>query len=164
MEFKASMSNTVKAMTTLMLIIIVVALIPTVLFLNGYPTLKLGIELLLLVTLLISWGFSTRGYTILGSQLCIKRPFGDRTFDLRDVRKSEKVTAKDLRFSLRTFGNGGLFGYYGKFLNRKFGHMTWYATNLNNAVLLKLKDGSKVLVTPDEAERFLSETKLYQAY
>lgn len=60
------------------------------------------------------------------------------------------IPRDDLKWSIRTFGNGGVFGYYGKFFNNSFGSMTWFATRRENFVMLILKDGRKIVVTPDD--------------
>ncbi len=159
MEFKASLSNKSKFTTVLILVICVVALIPSFVLLDGQYLFKIIIALIIIASLAISSGFRTTGYRIMGTQLGIKRPFGEKVFDLRDIRVAEKIPAKDLRFSLRTFGNGGFFGFYGKFWNRKFGSMTWFATNLENAILLTMNNGRKIIVTPDETEKFIDVIK-----
>lgn len=121
---------------------------------------KLIIGLVLIATILISWGFSTTGYKIFGNELNIKRPFGNKSFDVRDIKTAEKITRSELQFSIRKFGNGGFFGYYGKYWNKKFGSMSWFATNLNNAILMTFIGGKKIVLTPDEPKKFLSEINL----
>ena len=57
---------------------------------------------------------------------------------------------------IRTFGVGGLFGYYGQFYNSKIGSMTWYATRQNNTVLVRTIDNKNIVLTPDEPEKFVA--------
>ncbi|MFM7328528.1 MAG: PH domain-containing protein, partial [Bacteroidota bacterium] len=57
---------------------------------------------------------------------------------------------KKLRWSIRLFGSGGLFGYFGKFRNSTFGTMNWYATRLGKFVVIILRSGEKFVVTPDD--------------
>ena len=44
----------------------------------------------------------------------------------------------------------------GKFANTKVGNMTWYATRRNKTVLLKTIDNKKIILTPDEPEKFVA--------
>ena len=68
--------------------------------------------------------------------ICISLP--------RTVEKDEIVTL------IRTFGNGGLFGYYGKFYSSKLGNITLYATQSRNRVLIKTIHGTQIMITPDD--------------
>jgi hypothetical protein len=54
--------------------------------------------------------------------------------------------------ALRTFGNGGLFGYYGWFYKK--GAFRLYATRRDRLVEVVI-DGKRVVVSPDEPARFL---------
>lgn len=57
-----------------------------------------------------------------------------------------------MKWTIRTFGNGGLFGYFGKFYNAAFGKMTWYATRRNNYLVLSTSENGKIVLTPDNLE------------
>lgn len=60
-----------------------------------------------------------------------------------------------LRGSLRLFGNGGLFAITGWFWNRRLGRFRAYATDPGRAVLLRYRDGRKVVVTPHDVQQFI---------
>ncbi len=60
-------------------------------------------------------------------------------------------------WAIRTFGVGSLFGYYGKFANTKLGSMTWYATRKDKTVLVRTIDNKKIILTPDEPEKFVAD-------
>ena len=156
MEFKASLNTTTKIITIIGSLILIGVNLPILFFQQYIFWVTICILALTLVIFIISWGFSTKGYKIENQMLVIKRPLGNKNFALKDFQSIERIAKKDLRFSLRVFGNGGLFGYYGKFYNRKFGKMTWFVTNLNNSILIKMTDGKKIVVTPDEPESFLN--------
>jgi hypothetical protein len=55
-----------------------------------------------------------------------------------------------MRGTIRTFGVGGLFGYFGKFHTPNIGHITFYATQRVNKVLIVTKQGKKIILTPDD--------------
>jgi hypothetical protein len=75
---------------------------------------------------------------------------------LIDIKSIELLDKESLKGTIRTFGVGGLFGYWGKFSNNKIGVMTWYATKRENAVLITTFSNKKVLLTPDNPELFVS--------
>lgn len=52
--------------------------------------------------------------------------------------------------SIRLFGVGGLFGYYGKYYNFKMGHMTLYTTQKRNRILMTMITGKKIIISPDD--------------
>jgi len=49
----------------------------------------------------------------------------------------------------RIGGNGGLFGFFGEFKTR-FGRTIFYATRLNNYVMIVTADSRKIVLTPDK--------------
>jgi hypothetical protein len=52
-----------------------------------------------------------------------------------------------------------LFGYWGSFSNGEFGRMTWYATNLNNAVMIESKNGKRIMITPNDVDAFINQVQ-----
>ncbi len=60
-----------------------------------------------------------------------------------------------LRGSLRLFGNGGLFAISGVFWNRRLGRFRAYATDPGRVVVLRYRDGRKIVVTPDDVQHFI---------
>ena len=103
----------------------------------------------------ITYAFRPIDYQVTPDQLIIRRPLKDVVIQRSDIAKIEALESDRLRWSLRTFGVGGLFGYFGKFYNPKIGSMTWYATRRNNAVLIKTAKGKNIIVTPDEVGGFV---------
>lgn len=108
-----------------------------------------GIFLLIIAT---TWIFRPVKYSVNSERLIIHRPVRDVEIRIRDIRKAVRISKDDMRWTARTFGNGGLFGYYGKFWNKKFGTMTWYATKRNNYLLVETREGKKLVLTPDDVQ------------
>jgi hypothetical protein len=54
--------------------------------------------------------------------------------------------------SIRTFGNGGLFGFIGLFRNKKLGRYRAFATDEKNAVVLRFATHTLV-ITPEQPQR-----------
>lgn len=59
-------------------------------------------------------------------------------------------------FGIRLWGNGGLFAVTGIFWNRKDGKYHGYVTNLKKLVVVKLQNGRKVVISPENAEEWNS--------
>ena len=101
-----------------------------------------GILLSFIAIILGSYLFSPRNYEIQNGQLVIKRLIGAKVINLTDITEIRKINKGEMVGTFRTFGSGGLFGYYGKFYNSTFGHMTYYTTQRKNMILLKTKERS----------------------
>ena len=65
----------------------------------------------------------------------------------------------NMRFAVRTFGNGGMFGYTGKFYKKGIGSMTWYCTQRKNYVLIETINGKKIVITPDNPDGFMKNVE-----
>lgn len=122
---------------------------------SGFPT-DLWIFLLFLIILLGTWLFAPMGYRIDPTYLSIRRPIGPVRICLADILESRRVGADELRGLIRTFGSGGLFGYYGKFFNKTLGPLTLYTTRRTHQILIRTRDGKKIVLSPDDADGFLS--------
>ncbi|SRR6266545_4729843 len=72
---------------------------------------------------------------------------------LADIRAVSPVEPNALRGSIRIFGTGGLFGYYGLFRSPSFGSYRLYATRGTGLVLVRTERRLYVL-TPDAPRAF----------
>ena len=111
---------------------------------------------LLLVLYFGVFAFRITGYSITTDDVIIHRPFDKIKIEKKDIRSAEVIDKRKLRWSIRIFGVGGLFGYYGRFANAKIGRMTWYATRRDKPVLVVTNYDKKIILTPEEAERFVT--------
>ncbi len=111
----------------------------------------------ILATYVLCYGLSPKSYEINENSLIIKRPFKDVIIERSQIASATPVESSKLRWAVRTFGVGGLFGYFGKFWNREFGDMTWYATQRSHTVLIITNSQQKIILTPDDEEVFIKE-------
>ena len=103
----------------------------------------------------LSYAYSPRGYEISGGEFRIKRLIGDVVFPLERLRFVRATTDADFWGSVRLWGSGGLFGYYGWFWSKALGRSSWYVTDRSKAVIVT--DGDRViLVSPDDRDVFLT--------
>ncbi len=105
------------------------------------------------------FAFMPTGYKIAENKLYILRPLINASYDLSSITAIEKVEKNHLKGTIRSFGVGGLFGYFGKFYNMKIGKMTFYATRRDQGILIRMGDGKILFITPDETDQFISELK-----
>jgi len=108
-----------------------------------------------LVIYLIAFAFRPIKYAITSREIIVKRPLLDVHINRDSIVSIEPVDEKQLSGAVRTFGVGGLFGYYGRFTNFSIGNMTWYVTHTRNSVLIRTVDNKKIIVSPDDVDSFV---------
>ena len=119
--------------------------------------LLLSVGLVLSLIYFIAYGFSPSGYLLTEDKVIIRSLFRNIYILKADIKNIERIDKEKLSGSIRTFAVGGLFGYFGKFVNSQFGQMTWYVTRLDKAILITTIDGQKIVVSPDDAENFIAD-------
>jgi len=106
--------------------------------------------LLLLAIYVFCYLYRSLGYFVDRESITIYRPIKNVKIPLDEVMEVFQATPESMKWSMRTFGNGGLFGFYGKFWNKKYGNMTWYATRKDNLIVIVTREGKKIVLTPDQ--------------
>jgi len=105
--------------------------------------------------LLVTYLWAPRGYSLYDDLVVVKRPVGD-------AKIANTLEASRWRWTwwgIRLYGSNALFGYYGTFAFKGTGTVRMYATNRNNLVLITDVNGKKYLLSPDEPERFIEQTR-----
>ncbi|HRI27316.1 MAG TPA: PH domain-containing protein [Chitinophagales bacterium] len=100
--------------------------------------------------LALTYLLSPRAYRLTQDTLVIERRWKPITIALVDIEAFSTPDLKDFTAMIRLFGSGGLWGYFGLFWNRRIGRMYWYATQLHNLVMLKVKNSHPIVLTPDD--------------
>jgi hypothetical protein len=114
---------------------------------------NLGMVVLPLLILVISVFFLIRGYDLYPDRIVIHRLGWISKLPL-DGLQSVEFNDQAMKRSIRTFGNGGLFCFAGRFRNKQLGAYRAFATDASLAVVLKFSDRTVVL-TPDRPKRFV---------
>ena len=165
--YKASLGKSVKISSivgTMLLLSIVLVFIKVFVFKlinNDFAKEDIMLPIFVLVILailnysykerILGYDVTTEGVKIIkgsNSELIAK----DRIIEVKLIDKS------DLKFSIRTFGIGGIFSYSGTFSNKKLGSMTWYLTRKDSLVMLVTKM-DKIVLSPDNCQEFYNEVK-----
>ncbi|MBR5255726.1 MAG: PH domain-containing protein [Bacteroidales bacterium] len=124
-------------------ILVLVFLIGIGFFLYSFkwPTVLLWLKYLLIIvflaTIIIGVGFMPIRLTANEKTISIKRVFGPLEIPRSEIIESRQLMKSDITHSIRTFGSGGLFGYFGQFKSDRIGDYTMYATELTNFVLIR---------------------------
>jgi len=120
---------------------------------------SLPLAIFLILIYLICMVLKPLSYEITQDELIIHRLIKSVRINRADIKSLELIEKATLSGTIRTFGVGGLFGWYGKFANSQLGAMNWYVTRRDKPVLIIKKDSKKILISPDQAEAFVTEFK-----
>jgi hypothetical protein len=161
--FKASMDSLTKGLTIVVSVILVLSgFVP--IFTSEFQFSNIStpapfyvMPLAFIIMLLFTYGFSPKGYSLQDGQLVIYRPFRNKFYGTESIQTVSIVAKEELKWSMRVFGVGGLFGYFGLFRNSRYGTMIWYASRRDQFVVIERSNGKTIVLTPDDPNSFVSE-------
>ena len=104
--------------------------------------------------------FRPISYTITDQEIIVNRLWKDVIINRKDIQSVEILDKDFSKRTIRTFGVGGMWGYFGKFIHNIVGTMTWYVTRRDKMVLVRLIDGKKVVLSPDDLEEFVEKFEM----
>ncbi|MBK6825743.1 MAG: hypothetical protein IPG86_02120 [Chitinophagaceae bacterium] len=142
------------AVTILFIIIIGIQVTELI---REFSGLSVFVIALLLLTWVIAYALRPISYSITDKSVIIHRLLSDKTIARNNIKSVELFINGELNFAVRTFGVGGLFGYFGKFFKGSIGNMNWYATRRNKIVLIRTYESENIVVTPDDYQNFMRE-------
>lgn len=138
MEFKTARFDTPALITTCLVTLLLVGL--AIFFLTLSPF-GWFFSIICVSIIALSYLFSPARYILQGSDLVIRKVIGKETrINLNEVDGYTIVPNLSQLHVARTFGNGGLFGYYGTFSTAEYGPLNCQLSSLRNIVLIKTKD------------------------
>ncbi|MFQ5527135.1 MAG: PH domain-containing protein [Thermoanaerobaculia bacterium] len=103
--------------------------------------------------------FCIRGFRLDGAHLYVRRLFWETGVDLREL-ESVAVDPAAMKGSLRTFGNGGLFSFSGRYRNKKLGSYRAFVTDFGRTVILRFSQ-SAVVLSPGDPEAFVADLLMH---
>ena len=157
MVFKNPLDNFTKILSTIVFLL-PIGIYFGVSFGEGFDFTSLIVVVVLLPVFAITWALHPQDYTVNEQGITIKRPYKSILIASNDIKGIEALTPADLKYSMRLFGSGGFFGYFGLFANQKLGRYHIYAGNRVNPVLI-LTEKKKYVLTPTDPEGFIVAVK-----
>lgn len=158
MKFKSSLDYLAKIVTIVVTILFAAIIVVQIsILVDNYSLTPILIIAALLITYFGTYAYRPVSYILTDAKIIIHRPLFDKVIERSEIKSVEQLVSGELRWAMRTFGIGGLFGYFGKFYTGNIGSMTWYATRRDIAVLIKTTSNKNIIVTPDDYQNFVSE-------
>lgn len=81
---------------------------------------------------------------------------------LENIESIEELSVHFVESSICAFGSGGLFGYLGKFKNKRMGNYWLYATEMKNLIIVKTSEETYVFSCVKSKE-FLSKVEILKS-
>ncbi len=105
--------------------------------------------------LILAFAWSPRHLCLTPGQLILVSPLSREAIPLAEIQEVRMATSEDVEGAWRTFGVGGLFGYYGEFRSSKLGRYRMFSTARRGNVLIRTGQGCLV-TSPAQPEAFIS--------
>jgi len=158
-EYKMSWSKRVVVITISSILIIISTLIPVAYFSikDGKGSLLIFIFLFTIALLITTYGYSPKKIVVNKNSIRIIKGIGEIIIPKNTIHSYRKLEKKEMAGTIRRAASGGLFGFFGKFSNPQIGKFNMYATRMYNLVLIKLKDGEQIVLSPDNLTEFFKD-------
>ena len=151
-------------------VVVAIMILPPVL---GYSTfLKAGKDqvamfglfigpVIIFVLMIAMYLLSPLSVEITNTGLIIHRKIYSRNILFKDIESIRMAEPDEMNGTIRTFGNGGLFGYTGMYWNKKLGSMRWYCSQRKNYILIDKEGNKRIVITPDDPDDFIKDVRQF---
>lgn len=160
-SFPCTWSMGVTAITAITIIILVAS--TYFIWTDDFPSSMLWLKYTLIVvfiaTIIGGLGYMPIRLTIGNDKIILHRLFGAINIPIKEIIAIKAIPNSETAFSIRIFGSGGLFGYLGKFKNKKLGNYTMYATDINELILIRT-DRKTYVFSCRNRDEFIESVKL----
>lgn len=129
------------------------------------PMVLIGVffgPLLLLVLMSALYVLKTDSISVSDSGITIDRKAFPVQIAYDEIKNIRAAQDGEMKGAIRTFGNGGVFGYTGPFYNKKLGSMTWYCTQRKNYIIIDRTNNKRLIITPDDPAGFISAVSSFK--
>lgn len=152
--YKASMDSVCKIITLVVMVILAIAFISSLTYSLSSEDSERWATLLLFAALFVIFGvtylLAPRAYQLSTDTLTIDRLWAPVHIPLQQIAEVSTPPLNQFNYAVRLFGSGGFLGYFGLFWVSKTGRMWWYATQRRNVIMVILKEGHPIIITPDD--------------
>ena len=149
----AKMDETTKIITIIVLLFLILFPISSFFFEPPKPVISITSFVLMYGAIVIAYGFIPKRIAVSTDQILIKNLYGSVLINIHEIETISQI--EKIGLNLRTFGVGGLFGYFGKFN----GADTWYVTNTRKKVKIILKSGKVYMISPENPDDFVKHVQ-----
>jgi hypothetical protein len=145
-SFSASYDSTTKVLSAATSVVLLVVV---------FATHSVVVACLAALVIFLAYAYSPGAYAVKDQSILVNRLIGNVRIPLDDIREVRATTPGDFLGTIRLFGSGGLFGYYGLFRTSNLGKCWWYVTNPKNIVVV-ITGEKTILISPDCVDGFLT--------
>lgn len=103
--------------------------------------------------------YAPKGFSVDETGITVSRKVAPVCIEIGRIQNVSRIERDRFMKSTRTFGNGGLFGYYGSFRNKELGSFKMYATHREYGVLIEAD--KNYVITPDRPDEFVEAVRSY---
>ena len=152
MEFKTARLDTTAIVITVLVMAFIIGL--GILFIAKVPHGWIWALAMMLIPG-ISYALSPKQYVLNGSHLLIQKVMGKTiSIPIQDIKGYTIIENLAKTKITRTFGNGGLFGYYGMFSTAEYGPINCQLTSLKNSIIIET-DSILYAISPANTATFV---------
>ena len=129
---------------------------------GGMLSSRAGLSWLSWLPLLLAAGcslFTIRAYSITPDAILVHRLLWATELP-RHGLESARLVPNAMRWSIRTFGNGGFYSFSGFYWSKSLGTYRAYVTDPSRTVVLRYAPKGTVLVSPATPEEFVRDLEL----
>ena len=103
--------------------------------------------------------FRPTGYAVTSSEIAIIRAIGQKRIPLEVVRELLNPATSPPGMSIGLARIEGIHGTFGSYWNKTWGRYQVFVTNHLNTVEVRLEDGSRVILSPDDPGAFVEAVR-----
>ena len=154
-EFSAPQDRFVQTVTVLTFMLFAILL---VVFASADNTAGLAsIAAIGLPMFILCYLFVPREYAVNESEVIIRRRIGAVRIPFSLIRSIRQGSSSCSFRSVRPFGIGGIYGYFGRFYSQELGRHHVYATDLQKTVVIEAD--KTYVISPDDPQQFVQAVK-----
>ncbi|MDD2773111.1 MAG: PH domain-containing protein [Elusimicrobiales bacterium] len=150
MFYPASLSMTAVAVTVLF-----AAVVPVSLLLVNARVFGSALAVLFAVIFALAWLLHPLGYALFADKLVVDRLFLKISIPYASITDIDELPDSFFNGSVRFFGAGGVFGWFGWYWKKGMGVYILEASRTSGFVLIKA--GTDYVLTPDDTDGFMAE-------
>jgi hypothetical protein len=156
MRYKASFSTAAKGVTILLYIILAALIFNN--FVGEHDSSAHIDWIWVIITglvVVVPYLMHVNNYELNSEGVKINTPLRSKRIRFEDIESVIVCNYDQLGITIRLFGSGGVWGYFGIFYSREFGRIAFNATSLTRTLILLKGKRKKIIISPDNAENFV---------